>query len=297
MCEYKNCKLCPRECGIDRSKIIGACKATDKVKVALASIHSYEEPCISGIEGSGTVFFSNCNLRCVYCQNFEISRDGFGKEITVERLADIFIEQQSRGVNNINLVTPTMYVDSIIEAIKIAKSKGLIIPIVYNSSGYEKAETIKKLEGYIDVYLPDFKYATNRLAKKYSGVNNYVESVIPAIREMIRQAGKPIFNDKGIMTKGVIIRHMILPNNVLNTKMVLKKIKEEFKDNTLISVMAQYFPSGDAVKYPEINRKITAEELEEVENYLEELEMDNGYIQELGEHEEEYVPNFDLSNI
>lgn len=297
MCEYKNCKLCPRECGIDRSKTIGACKATDKVKVALASIHSYEEPCISGIEGSGTVFFSNCNLRCVYCQNFEISRDGFGKEITVERLADIFIEQQSRGVNNINLVTPTMYVDSIIEAIKIAKSKGLIIPIVYNSSGYEKAETIKKLEGYIDVYLPDFKYATNRLAKKYSGVNNYVESVIPAIHEMIRQAGKPIFNDKGIMTKGVIIRHMILPNNVLNTKMVLKKIKEEFKDNTLISVMAQYFPSGDAVKYPEINRKITAEELEEVENYLEELEMDNGYIQELGEHEEEYVPNFDLSNI
>lgn len=297
MCEYKNCKLCPRECGIDRSKTIGACKATDKVKVALASIHSYEEPCISGIEGSGTVFFSNCNLRCVYCQNFEISRDGFGKEITVERLADIFIEQQSRGVNNINLVTPTMYVDSIIEAIKIAKSKGLIIPIVYNSSGYEKAETIKKLEGYIDVYLPDFKYATNRLAKKYSGVNNYVESVIPAIHEMIRQAGKPIFNDKGIMTKGVIIRHMILPNNVLNTKMVLKKIKEEFKDNTLISVMAQYFPSGDAAKYPEINRKITAEELEEVENYLEELEMDNGYIQELGEHEEEYVPNFDLSNI
>lgn len=297
MCEYKNCKLCPRECGIDRSKVIGACKATDKVKVALASIHNYEEPCISGSEGSGTVFFSNCNLRCVYCQNFEISRDGFGKEITVERLAEIFLEQQKRGVNNINLVTPTMYVDSIIEAIKIAKNNGLTIPIVYNSSGYEKAETIKKLSGYIDVYLPDFKYATNRLSLKYSGVNNYVESVVPAINEMIRQVGKPVFNEKGIMTKGVIIRHMILPNNVLNTKMVLKKIKEEFKDNTLISVMAQYFPSGDAEKYPEINRKITAEELEEVENYLEELEMDNGYIQELGEHEEEYVPTFDLSNI
>lgn len=297
MCEYKNCKMCPRECGIDRTKTIGACKATDKIKVALASIHNYEEPCISGTEGSGTVFFSNCNLRCVYCQNFEISRDGFGKEITVERLAEIFLEQQSRGVNNINLVTPTMYVDSIIEAIKLARSKGLKIPIVYNSSGYEKAETIKKLSGYIDVYLPDFKYATNRLALKYSGVNNYVESVIPAIHEMINQVGKPVFNDKGIMTRGVIIRHMILPNNVLNTKMVLKKIKEEFKDKTLISVMAQYFPSGDAAKYPEINRKITAEELEEVENYLEELEMENGYIQELGEHEEEYVPNFDLSNI
>lgn len=297
MCEYKNCKLCPRECGIDRSKTIGACKATDKVKVALASIHNFEEPCISGIEGSGTVFFSNCNLRCVYCQNFEISRDGFGKEISVERLAQIFIEQQNRGVNNINLVTPTMYVESIIEAIKIAKANGLNIPIVYNSSGYEKYETIKKLEGYVDVYLPDFKYATNRLSLKYSRVNNYVESVIPAIHEMIRQVGKPVFNDKGIMTKGVIIRHMILPNNVLNTKMVLKKIKEEFKDNTLISVMAQYFPSGDAAKYPEINRKITVEELEEVEEYLRELEMDNGYIQELGEHEEEYVPTFDLSNI
>ena len=297
MCEYKNCKLCPRECGIDRRKNIGACKATDKVKVALASIHNYEEPCISGVDGSGTVFFSNCNLRCVYCQNFEISRDGFGKEITIERLAEIFLEQQSRGVNNINLVTPTMYVDSIIEAIKIAKENGLNIPIVYNSSGYEKAETIKKLEGYIDIYLPDFKYATNRLSLKYSGVNNYVESVVPAIREMIKQVGKPVFNKKGIITKGVIIRHMILPNNVLNTKMVLKKIKEEFKDNTLISVMAQYFPSGDAAKYPEINRKITIEELEEVENYLEELNMDNGYIQELGEHEEEYVPTFDLSNI
>lgn len=297
MCEYKNCKLCPRECGIDRRKAIGACKATDKVKVALASIHNYEEPCISGADGSGTVFFSNCNLRCVYCQNFEISRDGFGKEITIERLAEIFLEQQSRGVNNINLVTPTMYVDSIIEAIKIAKENGLNIPIVYNSSGYEKAETIKKLEGYIDIYLPDFKYATNRLSLKYSGVNNYVESVVPAIREMIKQVGKPVFNKKGIITKGVIIRHMILPNNVLNTKMVLKKIKEEFKDNTLISVMAQYFPSGDAAKYPEINRKITIEELEEVENYLEELNMDNGYIQELGEHEEEFVPTFDLSNI
>ncbi|MBO5478026.1 MAG: radical SAM protein [Clostridia bacterium] len=297
MCEYKNCKLCPRECGIDRTKVVGACKATNKVKVALASIHNFEEPCISGDEGSGTVFFSNCNLRCVYCQNFEISRDGFGKEITIERLAEIFLEQQSRGVNNINLVTPTMYVDSIIEAIKIAKKNGLTIPIVYNSSGYEKADTIKKLEGYIDVYLPDFKYATNRLSLKYSGVNNYVESVVPAIHEMIKQVGTPVFNDKGIMTKGVIIRHMILPNNVLNTKMVLKKIKEEFKEKTLISVMAQYFPSGDANKYPEINRKIIAEELQEVENCLNELEMENGYIQEIGEHEEEYVPNFDLSNI
>ena len=297
MCKYNNCKICPRECGVDRSKQAGACGATDKMKVALVSIHNYEEPCISGTEGSGTVFFSNCNLRCVYCQNFKISRDGYGKEITVQRLADIFIEQQNRGVNNINLVTPTMYVDQIIESIKIARKNGLKIPIVYNSSGYEKVETIKKLAGYIDIYLPDFKYASNRLALRYSGVNNYVESAISSISEMIKQVGKPVFNDKGIMVKGVVIRHMILPNNVLNSKMVLKNIAKLFKDDTMVSVMAQYFPTGNAAKYPEINRKITKEELAEVEECLEDLNITNGYIQELGEHEEEYVPDFNLDNI
>lgn len=297
MCEYSNCKLCPRECGIDRTKKIGVCGANDKLKVALVSTHNFEEPCISGKNGSGTVFFSNCNLRCVYCQNFKISRDGYGKEITVERLAQIFIEQQERGVNNINLVTPTMYVDSIIEAIKIARKNGLNIPIVYNSSGYEKVETIKKLKGYIDIYLPDYKYATDRLAFKYSGVKNYTSSVVPAISEMINQVGLPKFNDEGIMTKGVIIRHMILPNNVLNSKMVLKDIKKNFASKTLVSVMAQYFPSGNANKYKELCRKINKEELNEIEKYLQELDIENGYIQELGEHEEEYVPSFDLSNI
>ena len=267
MCEYKNCKMCPRECGIDRTRNAGVCGATDKIKVALVSVHDYEEPCISGKNGSGTVFFSNCNLRCVYCQNFKISRNGYGKEITSTRLAEIFLEQQKRGVNNINLVTPTMYVDGIIEAIKIAKSNGLTIPIVYNSSGYEKVETIKKLKGYVDIYLPDFKYATNRLALRYSGVNNYVESAISSIKEMINQVGKPKFNDEGIMTSGVIIRHMILPNNILNSKMVLKRISEEFKNDTLVSVMAQYFPTGEAEKYPEINRKINKEELEEIQYY------------------------------
>lgn len=297
MCEYKNCKMCPRECGIDRTKSIGACGASDKIKVALVSMHDYEEPCISGKNSSGTVFFSNCNLKCVYCQNFKISRNGFGKEITVTRLADIFLEQQKRGVNNINLVTPTMYVDGIIEAIKMARNNGLTIPIVYNSSGYEKVETIRKLKGYIDIYLPDFKYATNRLGIRYSGVNNYVESAVSSIEEMINQVGEPVFNSQGIMQKGVIIRHMILPNNVLNTKMVLKEIAKRFKDKVVVSVMAQYFPAGEAYKFPEINRKISKEELEEVENYLNELNIENGYIQELGEHEEEYVPYFDLSNV
>lgn len=297
MYRYNNCKICPRECGIDRTKYKGVCGATDKVKVALVSTHNFEEPCISGIDGSGTIFFSNCNLRCVYCQNYEISRDGFGKEITVERLAQIMLEQESRGVNNINLVTPTMYVDSIIEAIKIAKSQGLSIPIVYNSSGYEKRETIEKLKGYIDIYLPDFKYATDRLAKRYSGIDNYVINAKESIATMIMQVGKPVFNDKGILTSGVVIRHMILPNNVLNTKLVLKYIADNFKDKALVSVMAQYFPTGEVDKYPEINRKITKEELEEVEDYLEELNIENGYIQELGEHEEEYVPNFNLDNV
>lgn len=297
MSEYKNCRMCPRNCSVDRTRNVGACKATDKVKVALASIHNYEEPCISGKEGSGTVFFSNCNLRCVYCQNFHISRDGYGKEITVERLAKIFIEQQERGVNNINLVTPTMYVESIIEAIKIARKNGLKIPIVYNSSGYENVETIKKLNGYIDIYLPDFKYATDRLALKYSGVNNYTKSVIPAIHEMISQVGAPQFDDRGILKKGVIIRHMVLPNNVLNSKMVLKEIAKNYKERALVSVMAQYFPSGDANKYPEINRKVSKKEFLEVEEYLYDLKLENGYIQELGEHEEEYVPNFNLDNV
>lgn len=297
MYRYKKCNLCPRNCGVDRSVKLGACKAGENIKVALASIHNYEEPCISGEEGSGTVFFSNCNLRCVFCQNFEISRDGFGKEIDEKRLADIFLEQQARGVNNINLVTPTMYVDNIIIALKDAKSRGLTIPVVYNSSGYENVESLKRLEGLIDIYLPDFKYATNRLALKYSGVNNYVESAKAAIAEMIRQVGKAQYNEKGIMTRGVIIRHMILPNNVLNSKMVLKNIKELFGEDIVVSVMAQYFPSGDANKYPEISRKISKEELQEVEDYLYTLNLVNGYIQELGEHEEEYVPCFDLSNI
>lgn len=297
MNEYKKCMMCPRRCGVDRTKKAGACNATDKIKVALVSVHNFEEPCISGKEGSGTIFFSNCNLRCVYCQNFHISRDGYGKEITINRLADIFIEQQKRGVNNINLVTPTMYVDSIIEAIKIAKNNGLKIPIVYNSSGYENIETIKKLNGYIDIYLPDFKYATDRLALKYSGVNNYTSSVIPAIYEMISQVGSPQFDDRGILKKGVIIRHMVLPNNVLNSKMVLNKIAKNYKGKALISVMAQYFPSGDANKYPEINRKVSKKEFLEVEEYLYSIGLENGYIQELDEHEEEYVPDFNLDNV
>ena len=203
----EKCCLCPRNCGINRNKNqIGRCKATNKVKIALYSIHQFEEPCISGKKGSGTVFFSNCNLNCIFCQNYEISQMGKGKEITIERLAEIFLEQQKRNVENINLVTPTSYVPQIIEALKIAKEKGLKIPIVYNTNGYEKVETLKMLEGYIDIYLPDFKYSDNKFAKRLSKVDNYFEITTEALKEMYRQTGKAIFDDRRIMKKGMIIR-------------------------------------------------------------------------------------------
>lgn len=296
MNELDECKICPHKCKINRNEgKIGRCRAGKDVKIALASIHNYEEPCISGKNGSGTVFFSNCNLNCIYCQNYEISQLGKGKVITIEHLAEIFINQQNKNVNNINLVTPTMYVPQIIEAIKIAREKGLNIPIIYNSNGYENVETIKMLDGYIDVYLPDLKYYSNEISKKYSNVDNYFETAVAAIKEMQRQVGNPVFDENGIIKKGVIIRHLILPNHILNTKNILKYIKENFDDNTYISVMAQYFPTYKAKENDKINRKITKKEYKEVEEYLYCLNLKNGYIQELGEHEEEYVPTFDLS--
>lgn len=295
MKELEKCKICPWKCGVNRNKLSGKCGANGNVKIALASLHYFEEPCISGKNGSGTVFFSNCNLKCVYCQNYKISHLGHGKEISIEHLADIFISQQKKGANNINLVTPTMYVPHIILAIKIAREKGLNIPIIYNSSGYESLETIKALSGYIDVYLPDFKYYFSDIAKKYSNVEDYFKITSKAIIEMYKQVGDPVFDEKGIIKSGMIIRHMILPNNVENSQKILKWIKDNLSNNVYISVMAQYFPTYNAKNYPEIARKITQQELDEVWNYMEYLGFENGYIQELGEHEEEYVPDFDLS--
>ena len=280
---------------IEQLAINGLCGCNDKIKIALASIHYYEEPCISGKNGSGTVFFSNCNLKCIYCQNYEISSLGKGKEITVEHLAQIFLKQQEKKVNNINLVTPTMYAKQILEALKIAKANGLNIPVIYNTNGYENIETLKELEGYIDIYLPDLKYYSNALSKKYSNVNNYFEIATKAIKEMIRQVGKPIFNNEGIIQKGVIIRHLVLPNHIQNSKHILKWIKENIDENIYVSVMAQYFPTYKAKEDESINRKLNKKEYKEIEDYLYMLDLKNGYIQELGEHEEEYVPNFDLS--
>ena len=288
------CEICPHECGINRNEgYIGRCKSKANIKIALYSTHNFEEPCISGEKGSGTVFFSNCNLNCIFCQNYEISQEGKGKEIEIEELADIFLKQQEKNVENINLVTPTSYVPQIIEAIKIAKGKGLNIPIVYNTNGYEKVETLKMLDGYIDIYLPDFKYYYNNLAKKYSKVDNYFEVTTNALKEMQRQAGTSVFDENGIMKKGMIIRHLVLPNYIENSKKVLKWIKENMNDDIYVSIMAQYFPTYKAKEIDELNRKLTNDEWEEIESYVEELGIEKGFIQELGDHEEEYVPKWE----
>lgn len=291
--ELIECKICPNNCKINRAGgKIGMCKANDKIKIALASLHFFEEPCISGENGSGTVFFSSCNLKCKFCQNYEISALGKGKEITIDELANTFLNLQEKGANNINLVTPTIYAYHIIEALKIAKAKGLKIPIVYNSNGYENLETLKKLEGYIDVYLPDLKYYYDEIALKYSGIKNYFENATKAIQEMYRQVGYPTLNNEGLIQKGLIIRHLILPNNIENSKKVLEWIKKSIDERVYVSVMAQYFPCYKAKEIDKLNRKLTQSEYKEIENFVYKLDIKNGYMQELGEHEEEYVPDF-----
>ena len=233
-------------------------------------------------------------MNCIYCQNYEISQQGKGKETTIEELSDIFIIQQEKGVHNVNLVTPTSYVPQIIEAIKIAKKKGFNLPIVYNTNGYENIDTIKMLDGYIDIYLPDLKYYFNELGEKYSKVKDYFSIATEAIKEMYNQVGAPVLDDNGVMKKGLMIRHLILPNNIENSKKVLKWIKENINPNVYVSIMAQYFPTHKAKENNELNRKLTQKEYEEIENYLYDLDLENGYIQELGEHEEEYVPKWEF---
>ena len=288
----EKCELCPWECKINRLKNeIGRCRAGSKIKIALANLHYYEEPCISSENGSGTVFFTGCNLSCKFCQNYEVSQNGLGKEIEIEELAEEFLRLQREKANNINLVTGFMYIPQIIEAIKIAKDKGLNIPIIYNTSGYEKVESIKSLDGYVDVYLPDLKYYYSELAKDLSGVSNYFEMASKAIKEMYNQVGNPIFDENGLIKRGIIIRHLVLPNHLGNTKSVLKWIKEHIGNKVPISIMAQYFPTYKALETNDINRKLTIEEYNEIEEYVYRLEL-NGYMQDLEDNEEQYVPKF-----
>lgn len=285
-----NCNICPRKCNVNREDKLGFCKMSNTLKIARASLHMWEEPCISGENGSGTVFFTGCTLKCVFCQNRDIATYNKGKEITIERLSNIFIELMDKGANNINLVTLTHYVPQIIKAINLAKSKGMNLPILYNTSGYESIDTLKMLDGIVDIYLPDFKYYSDDIAKKYSNVGNYVETAKLALQEMTRQIGKAKF-DNGIMTRGVIVRHLILPSYSEDSKKVIKYLYETYGDDIYISIMNQYTPFR-MENYKELNRKVTTYEYKKVVDYAIKLGVTNGFIQEGSAASESFIPDF-----
>ena len=288
------CNLCPRECNVDRGLgKIGFCKVPNHIKVARAALHFGEEPCISGEEGSGTVFFSGCNLRCVYCQNRKIAEGVFGKEVTVERLVAIFLELQEKGANNINLVTPSHYVLQIVKALKMAKEQGLTVPIVYNSSAYEKVEVLRLLEGLVDVYLPDFKYMDAMLSKKYSNAKDYPNVAKAALKEMVRQVGEPKFDERGILINGVVVRHLVLPGYTKESKSVIQYLYETYGNHIYISILSQFTPLKGLEEYPELNRKLREEEYNEVVDYAIEIGVENGFIQEGDVAEESFIPDFD----
>lgn len=289
----KDCTLCPRECHVNRTAgQKGYCGASAGLVVGRAALHMWEEPCISGKEGSGTVFFSGCALGCVYCQNRAISKGMAGKAITTERLAEIFIELQEKGANNINLVTPDHYVPHIIEALDISRKKGLVIPVVYNCSGYEKVETLKLLEGYVDIYLPDFKYMSDEPAGKYSNCKDYSRVAEKAIAEMVRQVKEARFDERGIMQKGVIVRHLVLPGYLEDSKRIIKYLYDTYGDRIFISIMNQYTPMIQNGRYPELDRKITDEEYEEIVDYAIKIGVENGFIQEGETASESFIPDF-----
>lgn len=292
----KKCNLCPRNCGVNRYESLGFCKASDKVKVAYYSLHQWEEPVISGINGSGTVFFSNCNLKCIFCQNKKISTLGYGKEISNERLKEIFLELQAKGAHNINLVTPTHYVPQIVEVLKEAKTAGLNIPIVYNTSSYENVSTIMLLEGMVDVYLADLKYFDDSLGCKYSKCENYFDVAKAAIEAMYEQVGKfEIVDD--LMVKGVIVRVLVLPGHADDSKNLIKYLHETYGNNIIISIMNQYTPVEVIDKYPNLNRKVSDEEYEDVTNFAVELGVEMAFIQEGETQDTSFIPDFDDSVI
>ena len=283
------CNLCPRKCSAERNETEGKgfCGLGTLPRVARVAPHMWEEPCISGEKGSGAVFFSGCTLRCVFCQNYAISANNNGRSIKVSELAEEFKKLEAIGVHNINLVSPTPYIDAIIEALEIYRPK---IPIVYNSSGYENVETLSRLEGYVDIYLPDFKYADDELAVGYSKAPNYVETATNAVKEMLRQTGEPVF-DGEMMRSGVIVRHLVLPNHTKNSVRCLEHISENFK-GALVSLMGQYTPVYKALENEKLNRKITRREYDKVKSKLFELELD-GFAQELSSADEKYIPSWD----
>lgn len=289
------CNLCPRRCGVDRSSLRGFCGVGEAPTAARAGLHFWEEPCISGAGGSGAVFFSGCNLRCVFCQNRAISRGGCGKEITVTRLREIFDELIWQGADNVNLVTPTHFTDVIAEALSAEK---LPVPVVWNSSAYEEPETLKRLEGLVDIYLPDYKYADAALAARFSRAPDYPAKAWAAIREMVRQRGDWQMDEDGMLLSGVMIRHLVLPGHTDNTLDVIDKITASYTDgNVLFSLMSQYTPPEEPLPCPELNRRLTKEEYDRAVDYLYLCGWENGYVQELSSAQSEYTPDFDGTGV
>lgn len=290
----KKCDLCPRNCLVNRYEKVGYCRAKAKLKIALASIHMWEEPVISGRDGSGTIFFSHCNLGCIFCQNYKI-RNGYGKEISIKRFSEICLELQSRGANNINLVTPTHYVPLIRKGLIQAKNRGLIIPIVYNTSSYENEATIESMKGLVDVYLADLKYYDDSYAKKYSNCNNYFEVATKSIEKMVEQVGSPIIHN-GLMKRGVIVRILLLPGLLEDAKKIIKYLYETYHDNIYISIMNQYTPV-DKYVYEELNNKVAESVYDELVNFAYDIGVRNAFIQEGETQKDSFIPNFNLENV
>ena len=298
MNKYENCLLCPRKCGINRSTgQTGVCGVSSEIKVARAALHYWEEPCISGKRGSGAVFFSGCSLHCVFCQNREISDGKAGKVISKERLSDIFMELADKGANNINLVTPGQYIPDIVWAVNDAKSRGLKLPIIYNTSGYENVTELKLLEGIVDVYLPDFKYMDSTLSARYSRAKDYPSVAKQALSEMVRQQPDVVIDDAtGLIQKGVIVRQLLLPGHVNDAKAVLKYLYDTYHDHVYISMMSQFTPI--ALKdYPEINRTVTRREYERLVDYALEIGITNAFIQEGDVAKDSFIPAFDCEGV
>ena len=290
----KGCDLCPRMCGKERQKgVFGYCRMPVWPVVARAALHYWEEPCLSGTEGSGAVFFSGCTLRCVYCQNHNIASGQAGKKVSEERLAEIFLELQEQKANNINLVTAGHFLPSVLQALTSAKKQGLKIPVVYNTGGYENPDQLKRLEGLVDIWLPDYKYRSPALAERYSHAKDYPVWAALALEEMVRQAGNLSFDDRNIMCRGVIVRHLVLPGCIYDSKDVLEYLKDQYGDRIYVSLLRQYTPLSHVAAYPELNRSISDEEYNEVTDYALFLGMRQVYVQEKGCAKESFIPAFD----
>lgn len=291
-----NCNVCPFSCGADRVSRLGRCRSSENIHIVRAAPHFWEEPCISGKNGSGTVFFSGCSLRCVFCQNSKISREDAGREFTVSEFVDFLLSYSKSGIHNINLVTPTHFSDKIAEALELVKEK-LGIPVVWNCGGYEKKETLKRLSGLVDIYLADSKFFSPEVSARYAACPDYFEVNAEALEEMFSQQPENIYSDDGIIQKGVIVRHLVLPANTSDSRKLLSALKERFSENITLSLMCQYIPAGDVEKFPEINRRLRRKEFGTVTDFAESLGFENGYVQEFSSADDCFIPDFSENKI